>query len=254
MTTAYAYSPPRDAASKLRRRMTQWRRARPATLRFDTPILSITFDDFPVSAAREGARILENHGARGTFYAAAGLAGADGPCGRNFSAADVARLAAAGHEIGCHTFAHADCAVRSTFETLQDLAANRDALAAMGAGEAARSLAYPYGETSNALKDALPPRFTCARGVLRGLNAGRVDLAQLRAYPLFGEGALATAHRALQRAAKRNAWMIAFTHDVSDTPSLWGTRAGDLEALLKAAHDLGVTVLPVAAALKRSVT
>lgn len=254
MMAAYAYSPSRDVASKLRRRMTQWRRARPATLRFDAPMLSVTFDDFPVTAAHEGARILESHGARGTFYAAAGLAETDGPCGRNFSAADVRRLAAAGHEIGCHTFAHADCAVRGTFETLQDLAANRDALAAMGAGEAARSLAYPYGETSSALKDALPPRFACARGVLQGLNVGRVDLAQLRAYPLFGDGALAKARAALKRAAKRNAWMIAFTHDVSDTPSLWGTRGADLAALLKAAHELGFTVLPVAAALKRSVT
>jgi peptidoglycan/xylan/chitin deacetylase (PgdA/CDA1 family) len=245
-----AYAPPRDLVSKLRRRQTQWHAAKPATLAFNEPLLSICFDDFPVTAAVEGARILENHGARGTFYAAAGMAGADGPCGRNFSAADVKRLAAAGHEIGCHSFAHCDAAQRDVFDSLQDLAKNRDALSAMGA-PFARSHAYPYGETNVRLKDGLPPRFASARGILPGLNHGRADLAQLRAYALFGDNWLARLHAKLKQAAKRNAWVIGFTHDVSDAPSAWGTRGADLDAMLKAAHTLGLTVLPVSAALER---
>jgi len=248
---AFAYSPPRDLLSKVRRRATQWRAARPATLKFDTPILSISFDDFPVTAATEGARILEAHGARGTFYAAAGMADTDGPCGRNFSAADISRLIDAGHEIACHTFDHADCARRDPFETLRSLAKNRDALNEMGAREPARSLAYPYGESSSALKAHLPPRFTSARGVLPGINSGRADLAQLRAFALFGDDWLSKLEIALKQAAKRNAWVIGFTHDIADAPSAWGTRGQDLDALLHTAHALGFTVLPVSAALDR---
>jgi peptidoglycan/xylan/chitin deacetylase (PgdA/CDA1 family) len=248
---AFAYSPPRDALSKVRRRLTQWRAARPASLKFDTPLLSIAFDDFPVSAAETGARILEAHGARGTYYAAAAMAETDGPCGRNFSARDLARLDSAGHEIGCHTFDHADCAVRAPFETLQSLAANRDALAAMGARGNARSLAYPYGETTFALKQSLPPRFGCARGVLPGLNLGSSDLAQLRAHALFGEAWTARLRTAMKTAAKRKAWLIGFTHDVADAPSPWGTRAQDLDALLGFAHELGFAVVPVSSALER---
>jgi len=252
--TALAYSPPRDAWSKLRRRATQWRAARPANLRFAEPILSISFDDFPVSAATHGARILESHGARGTFYAAAGLADSEGPCGRNFSAVDVQRLLAAGHEVGCHTFDHADCALRETFETLRSLAKNRDVLNEMGAREPARTLAYPYGETTLALKRALPPRFYSARGILSGLNIGRTDLAHLRAYPMFGDNWTKRAHTALKRAAKQRAWMIAFTHDIADTPSPWGTSGADLDSLLRLAHALGVVVMPVSAALERRLT
>jgi len=245
-----AYSPARDPAAKLRRRVTQMCAARPTTLRFEQPILSVTFDDFPTSAAQTGAKILEDHGARGTFYAAAGLAGVEGPCGRNFTADDLHRLEQTGHEIGCHTFAHDDCARQPVFATLQDLARNRDALTDMGLRTMARSLAYPYGETSLALKQNLPPRFSCARGVLPGLNVGKSDLAQLHAYGLFGRsfGAL---RRALKRAAKRNAWVIGFTHDVSDAPSAWGTSARDLDALLNAARELGFVILPVSAALER---
>ncbi|MBN8607499.1 MAG: polysaccharide deacetylase family protein [Caulobacterales bacterium] len=252
MTAAYA--PARDPASKLRRRLTQWRAARPADLRFDAPMLSISFDDFPVSAATTGAAILEAHGARATFYASAGLAGADGPSGRNFSADDLRRLAAAGHEIGCHTHAHADCARRGVFDTLQDLAKNRDGLHAMGFGGITRTIAYPYGETSSALKANLPPRFECARGILPGINQGRADLAQLRAFPMFGANGLARLHNALKRAAKRKAWVIGFTHDVSDTPSAFGTSSADLQELLRTAHQLGFTILPVGAALSRRLT
>lgn len=244
------YTPPRDVISKVRRRMTQWRASKPTRLAFDQPLLSITFDDFPASAAADGAKILEEHGARATFYASATLAQTDGPCGRNFEADDVRRLVMAGHEIGCHSFAHHDAAGRDVFASLDDLARNRDALMQMGA-PSPRAHAYPYGETTGRLKDGLPPRFESARGILPGLNHGPSDLAQLRAYPMFGAGWQARLRLALKRAAPRNAWIIAFTHDVRDAPSAWGTRGADLDALLHEAHRLGFTVMPVSAALDR---
>lgn len=248
--TIDAYSPPRDLVSKLRRRFVQQRAARPAHLTFDEPIFSITFDDFPASAAETGVRVLDRHGAKGTFYASAGLAGKNGPCGVNFSAIDIARLAAHGHEIGCHSLQHEDCARRDIFSNLEDLARNRDQLMAMGA-PAPRSHAYPYGETNVELKDNLPPRFLSARGIVPALNVGRADLAQLHAYPVFGPGALARVRGALRLGAKSKAWLIAFTHDVSDNPSPFGTKTSDLDELLRAAHAHGFVILPIAAALAR---
>lgn len=250
MTAVYA--PSRDLVSKVRRRLTQERMARPARLVFAQPILSITFDDFPATAAHAGAKVLERHGARGTYYASFGMANVNGPCGPGFSAADIADLTVAGHEIGCHTSSHADCAQRDIFSNLEDLARNRDALLAMGA-RAPRTHAYPYGETTNELKENLPPRFLSARGILPGLNVGPTDLAQLRAYPLFGAGGMTRVHAALRTAAKRNAWVIGFTHDVSDTPSAWGTSRSDLDDLLRLARTLGFLVLPVTSALERRI-
>lgn len=248
--TPAAYAPPRDPFSRIRRRLTARHLARRATLRFDAPLLSITFDDFPASAAEVGARILEAHGARGTYYASAGLANTEGPCGQNFSSAHLTRLLRAGHEIGCHSFAHDDCARRPAIDSLRDIARNRDALAAMGCPPQ-QAFAYPYGETSRDLKTQLPPRFVSARGINPGLVHGIVDAAQLPAFALFGAGAMRRAAHALKRAAQRKAWMIAFTHDVSDSPSPYGTRADDLDALLRLAHAMDVTVMPVTAALAR---
>ncbi len=250
MSVHDAYVPPRDLASKLRRRMTQWRAARPVDLRFAAPMLSVCFDDFPVSAAEHGAQVLERHGGRGTFYAAAGLAEQDGPSGCNFTPAHARALAAAGHEIGCHTFSHHDCARRDVLASLHDLARNRDALTAMGC-DAPRTLAYPYGETRGALKRRLPARFAAARGVLPGLNHGPADLAQLRAYPLFGPGAMVRVHAALRRAVKQKAWLIVFTHDVAPQPSPWGTSIAALDALAASAREAGVAIVPVREALRR---
>jgi len=174
-----AYSPRRDLLSKIGRRVTLWRRARPAQLRFDEPLLSICFDDFPRTSAHAGAAIMEAHGARATYYASGSLLEQHGPCGENFNAEDARALDRRGHEIACHSYAHADLARQPVFETLQDLAQNRDALSALGV-PAPQTLAYPYGETTFALKQALPPRFACARGVGRGLNAGGASLRRFR--------------------------------------------------------------------------
>lgn len=248
--TTEAYSPPRDLFSKVRRRLVARRAARPVDFTFNEPVLSITFDDFPASAAEAGVRVLDRHGAKGTFYASAGLEDTMGPSGANFSRHDIARLAAHGHEIGCHTLEHHDCVQRDIITNLDDLARNRDRLVAMGAPPP-RTHAYPYGETTSQLKDNLPPRIMSARGIMPGLNLGRGDLAQLHAYPLFGADWSARMRNTLRVAAKRKAWVIGFTHDVADAPSDYGTKTNDLDDLLRAAHALGFVILPVTAALGR---
>jgi len=241
-----AYAPPRDLGARLGRRVTQWRAARPAELVSTRPLLSIAFDDFPASAARVGAPLLNDLGVRASFYAAAGLAGEEGPCGLNFTRDDLLSVAHAGHEIGCHGFAHADAARLPVRDALLDLAKNADAIAAMGHGAALRTLAYPYGETRYALKQALPERFIAARGVLHGVNAGRVDRAQLRACEYYGPDAFDGVRDALVHAARTNGWLIVFTHDVGHWPSRFGTTPAALTALVRAARALGFEIAPVA--------
>jgi peptidoglycan/xylan/chitin deacetylase (PgdA/CDA1 family) len=246
-----AYSPPRDFVSKVKRRLTQGKRARPAHLRFERPILSVCFDDFPHNAATLGASLLESHDGRGTFYACASLANVEGPCGPGFTAGDLAKLKADEHEIACHSFSHHDLAQLDTYDALIDLARNSDALRTMGYAGPLQALAYPYGETASPLKAALPARYLCARGVLPGLNVGAVDLAQLRAYALFGAG-LKRARAALRAGAARKAWMIVFTHDISETPSAWGTTPDALDAFLADAVARGYEIAPVSTALAKA--
>lgn len=241
-----AYAPPRHLGARLGRRVTQWRAARPADLVSTRPLLSIAFDDFPASAALVGVPLLNDLGVRASYYAAAGLEGEEGPCGVNFSRDDLLAVAQAGHEIGCHGFAHADAARLPVRDALLDLAKNADAIAAMGHTAPLRTLAYPYGETRFALKQALPSRFIAARGVLSGVNVGRVDRAQLRACTYYGPDAFDDVRDFLVQAARANGWLIVLTHDIGHWPSRFGTTPAALTALVRAARALGFEIAPVA--------
>ncbi len=53
------------------------------------PIVSFTFDDFPRSAYTVGGAILEEFGARGTYYATAGLMNRSNELGELFVRDDV---------------------------------------------------------------------------------------------------------------------------------------------------------------------
>lgn len=242
---AFNYAPPRHIAAKVRRRLTQRTFARPAWVQLKRPILSVCFDDFPRSAVTLGASALERVGARGTFYACAGLMGEQSPSGELFTAADLRRLIDAGHEIGCHTFEHTDCARTPIDDVLSSCGRNAIELALLGVKQPVRSIAYPFGEASVKLKHELPEDFTTARGIMPGLNRGQVDLAQLRAYPLYGWASCEPILAALRKAKETGAWMIVFTHDVAAEPSCYGAPTGALGAMLRKAKELKFDILPV---------
>src|SRR5262249_17222322 len=187
----------------------------------ERPMLSFAFDDAPASAARLGAEVLQQRGLRGTYFIAAGLAEADSPSGHIASLADVARLAQAGHETGCHTHSHLDCGQTATDQVMADVEHNRAVLQAFGL-PAPSTFAYPYGDVSFGAKRALGERFVMMRALHHGLVTGGVDLHQAPAVGIEGKDGEITARRWLARAAARKAWLILYTHDVCEAPSDWG--------------------------------
>src|SRR5690554_7007862 len=79
-------------------------------------VFSFTFDDVPLSGAKNGSRILENYGARGTYYISSKLNKSNPPnperlynIGENTIFAtdeDIKDLHEKGHEIACHSYSH----------------------------------------------------------------------------------------------------------------------------------------------------
>ena len=240
--TPPAYQPDRTLKGKLRRRAMRLMARRPARRGPDRPLLSVTFDDIPASAAEAGAALLEARGLRGGFYISAGLAGREGPMGRYAEGAAVRDLAARGHEIGCHTFSHLDCGRAGRAAVEADVAANGEALRAWGAPQPA-TFAYPYGDVAWAAKRALRDRFALLRTVQAGLVRRGGDLAQAPAVGVEGPDGEAVARRWLRRAAAERAWLILFTHDVAETPSPWGCTPAALSRLLDEALGAGFEVV-----------
>src|ERR1044071_1811046 len=80
--------------------------SKPFRMQNRAPLVSFTFDDVPDSAYVNGAKILDEHGIRGTFYVAAGICGTPDPHGRVIERDQCAPRHEQGHETPCHTFSH----------------------------------------------------------------------------------------------------------------------------------------------------
>lgn len=247
-----AYEPARDLSARLRRRMTQWQAVAPLPAHPPQAMISFTFDDFPRSAADTGASILERFGARGCYYACTGFLDRTGPSGPYFTERDIAHLERAGHEIGAHTMSHLDCAKASTRHALADIAHNEDQLKAIGVSNPIRQFAYPYGETHTELKRELADRFDACRGVLSGVNRKGSDAMQLRAYELGDdEASVARASTLIEAAARQPAWLIFFTHGVTDNASPFDIKPHVLSTLVRRARDSGAALVTPSEALDK---
>lgn len=235
------YEPRRDLWSKIARKRVAWTRTRPIDMAFDRARVTFSFDDAPRSAATIGAPILEEFAARGVFYISGGLVGGVDHCGPSCLPEDIQALDARGHEIGCHTYTHMDCARADLTDVEADLQRNLVFLRTLDLSHPVQAFAYPYGETTLALKRGLSHRYATCRGIAPGLNATGADHAQLRANALYGDDAT-IAKALIDRAIARRAWLIFFTHDVGETPSPFGCTPAMLRATAQHARNVGAEI------------
>lgn len=245
-----AYSADRSLNGKLRRRLAKLVIRRPAQVTLERPMVSFSFDDAPATAAVAGAAILEAGRLRGSYFICAGTLGETGPMGANASAEEVVRLAAAGHEIACHTYSHLDCGTATDEAIATDADRNREALTALGL-PAPETFAYPFGEVSVPAKRALGPRFGLARALHHGVIATGTDLNQAPAVGVEGEDGEVVASRWLDVAARRKAWLVLYSHDVRPYPSPWGCTPQALGRLIEKALTGGFDVVTVAEGCRR---
>ena len=246
---AEVYHADRSWRGKLRRRTVRLSSRRPARAPAG-PMLSFAFDDVPASAASTGAAILERRALKGTYFVAAALAGTDAVTGPMASADDVRRLAAAGHEIGCHTYTHLDCGQAAPCDAVENVARNAETLAHWGVSRPT-SFAYPFGDVAPRTKRALAARFALLRALHAGIVTAGSDLNQAPAVGVEGPDGEALAMRWIGHAARRGAWLILCTHDVADTPSPYGCTPAALERLADAALANGFEVVTVSEAAAR---
>lgn len=218
------------------------------------PIVSFTFDDIPTTAATNGARLLDAANVRGTFYITGRLIGRQSdygePCADETA---ISTLAARGHEIGCHTFAHQAMTTHTPKSLRDDLAQNRDTLSTIIGDTVCESFAYPFNNPSLRAKTVLGDTFRSARGGVPGINGGITDLAFLRAVPLQADNVEGkSASDWIAQAVRENGWLIFFTHEVRDAASRFGTTAKVLQSAISEAQHAGCDILPVSEALDKS--
>ncbi|QOZ23405.1 polysaccharide deacetylase family protein [Bradyrhizobium sp. CCBAU 51753] len=216
-----------------------------------TPMVTFSFDDLPKSAATLGADILESYGARGTFYVSGGLVGIDAPDWATGSADDVVSLYRRGHEIGCHTFSHRRACDLDETSLAGEIARNRTYLHSLDPTMTVDSFAYPFGYGSYARKYQLKSEFRTCRSIVPGVNSGEVDLQFLRAMPLIDrQTSRERIEQAFDEAASTNGWLIFYSHDVDEAPSLYGCSPDLMTYALEAAARRNIPALTMAEAFR----
>jgi len=206
------------------------------------PVVSFTFDDFPGSALLNGGKILERHGAKGTYYLAPGLCETSTEVGDIISREDIYKCYESGHEIGHHTYSHLDCSEASKDEIMADiLKADKDL------GEIkTENFSFPFGRSNTRSKRILGKRFKSCRGINAGINSGIIDAADLKSNAIYSrDGNLDSLTKMIIDTKKNGGWLIFYTHDVTQSPGPYGCTENDFEYIVEAVMDNGVPVATV---------
>ena len=209
--------------------------------------VTFCFDDFPQTALR-GAEILESCGARGTFYTCFSLLGQESASGKIAELPDVLALAQRGHEIGCHTYDHIDCAMTPALAVRDSCQANRKRAAQSGL--ALKHFSYPEGEMAPAVKRVLRQDYQSARSVLRGINREAGDAHCLKAVPIY-ESTPEFISGLLSQVAREGGWLIFVTHDISDAPFQYGTHIDFFRYMVEECQKRDVPILTIGEGLYR---
>ncbi|MFK3689447.1 polysaccharide deacetylase family protein [Agrobacterium tumefaciens] len=236
-------------ADRVNNRLVRYFPGPAARIETSQPIVSFTFDDVPETAWTAGARILENEGVCGTFYIAGVFIDAYDGVQQMISAKGCSQLAAAGHELACHTFSHRKLSSFSREGLKADLDRNDSVLGSFDGNRHARNFSVPFGMASPVMQPLLRHKFRTTRGIMPGINRGKIDPHNLAAVELRSDqNYLDAADLWLEDVLQNGGWLIIFTHDVSRTPSFYGCPEERFQGFVRRALSGGATIMTVDAA------
>ncbi|WP_247829021.1 polysaccharide deacetylase family protein [Arthrobacter antioxidans] len=228
---------------------------KPGPLRWDEPMVSITFDDGWESVYDRALPLLDKHGFRSTQYV--NPSSLETP---NFmTAAQVRELDQAGHEIAAHSYSHVDLTSINAERLEEEMRRNEEALNDAGLGT--DNLAPPFGRSDPQVDWYAGQYFKTVRGTDVGINTRQnIDPSDLKVFYVTDETAPEQLREALAETDRVNGWLILVYHQIA-TPESTGTQDDDtivadqstvtsdvLAAQLQLVDDSGIDVQTVSQA------
>ncbi|MET1087435.1 MAG: polysaccharide deacetylase family protein [Arthrobacter sp.] len=229
---------------------------KPGPLRWDRPMVSITFDDGWQSVHDRALPLLNKYGFRSTQYVNASSIETPG----FMTAEEVQQLHAAGHEIAAHSYEHVDLTSISPDRLDEELRKCKEALADAGLDTA--DLAFPFGRSDPQVDWYASKYFDTMRGTDEGINT-RQNLKphDLLVFYVTDETKPENLAEALAETSRVNGWLILVYHQIAPpesagtqentTPEERSISSDDLAAQLELVKQSGIEVQPVAQAFER---
>ena len=208
-------------------------------------MVSFTFDDIPQSAEQNGARILSSRGVHGSFYLSLGMEGKQSPSGLIATRDHIQSLIASGHECGCHTYHHVNCAGLIESKIREECRLNREAFRRIS-DLTLESFAFPFGGFDRTSKQAIAETYKTARTVEAGINSTKFDPFALKSVALYDKRGSRAPHQWLDALDSQSGWLIFYTHDVDDKPSPYGCSVDCFTQLLDTCLERDYEVVTVA--------
>lgn len=221
-------------------------------MRNTVPLISFTFDDFPLSALEVGGNILRECGVAGTYYVSLGLLDREESVGRICSRRHLKEVLAQGHELGCHTFNHCDAWDTEPHLFEVEVLENQRVLQDILPGAQFKTLSYPISTTPRPMtKKQTGWHFSCCRAGGQTNNVGTIDLNYVRSFFLEqSREDPSVIWDLIDRNRVERGWLVFATHDVSKQPTKYGCTPEFFSEVVRRAVDSKSQILPVARALE----
>ncbi len=204
------------------------------------PMVSLDFDDGWNSAHDIAFPKLTAAGLKATFYIVTGRMGAGDYMDEN----KVRDLFRAGEEVGAHTVTHRDLTTLSADDAFAEIKGSRDAIRAMGAGDAT-AFNYPFGAyDSNIVAMVKSYGFEAARTSDGGYNKkGSMDPFRLKRQGVQNTTAVSDITGWVDTAIAKNVWLVIVFHKVGYGNTQYEITPENLDQVIAYVKGKGVPVV-----------
>lgn len=177
---------------------------------FDEGLITLAFDDGPISVYENALPILRASGHKTTQYIVTDYTSFPG----YMSPSQVAEMFAEGHEIGSHSLNHADLTSLTPEEINYQLAESKRILESYGFD--VRSLAYPFGYNNSLIKQLLAQNgYESGRATIEGVNVKNGDPYALKVMSILVNTPLSAVKSEIDQALADKSWLILLFHQIN---------------------------------------
>lgn len=212
-------------------------------------IVTFSFDDCHETSLLQASKILDNYDKKGTFYMCLGLSGKSNTNGNYADSEQINHILKNGHELACHSYSHLDCRQNTLADVMTDCNKNRNTSKHLF-GVDMNSFSYPYGSACPSAKKMLSKEYITLRTVKNGINSNCIDLAALKAVPMYGGVERNVCFEWLKRLKYQSGWLIFYTHDVMNNHSYYGCTEELINNLLIECINNNIKILSIKEVVK----